>query len=106
MTVISATTLTVKPDRYEDFVALSKKSKAILEKCGAKNVRLMAALIAGEATGSFVLTSEADDFGTSGAVLDKFLADPDGSASLREHQIGEAGPVASFQASQWIEIPI
>jgi hypothetical protein len=105
MTVLSATTLTMKPDRYEDFVALTKKSKAILEKCGAKNVRLMAALVAGEATGSFVLTSEADDFGASGAVLDKFLADPEGSASMTG-STGEAGPTASFQISNWIEIPI
>lgn len=105
MTVLSATALTIKPDRYEDFVALQKKTKAVLEKCGARNFRLMAALVAGEASGSFVISSEVDDFGAAGVVLDKFLADPEGSALFRE-STGEAGPVASFQGSLWIEIPI
>jgi hypothetical protein len=105
MTVISASTLTIKPDRDEDFVTLNKKTKAIMEKCGAKNVRLMAALVAGEASGSAVFTHEADDFGASGAVLDKFLADPEGLALLTG-STGETSPTASFQASQWIEIPI
>lgn len=105
MTVLSATALTIKPDRYEDFVALEKKWKPILEKCGAKNIRLMAGLVAGEATGSFVVTAEADDFGAGGAVLDKILADPEGSALFRG-STSEAGPIASFQSSQWLEIPL
>jgi len=33
--------MTITPDRYEDFIATTKKSKSILKKCGAKNVRLI-----------------------------------------------------------------
>ncbi len=46
MTVLSVTALTIKPDRYEDFLATTKKSKSILEKCGAKNVRLIVGMTA------------------------------------------------------------
>ena len=77
MAVVSVTTLMVKPDRLEDFLDTARKSKAILEKHGGRNIRLLAALVAGEATGSFVTTCESDDFAASGALLDKFLADPE-----------------------------
>jgi len=69
--------LTIKPDRFEDFLATTKKSKSILEKCGAKNVRLIVGM-SGQSSGSFVLTSEANDHAASGAILDKFLPTPKG----------------------------
>jgi hypothetical protein len=97
--------LTVKPDRYEDFLAVNRQAKALLEKAGAKNIRLLFALTAGEASGSFVLTSEADDLAAAGTVLDKFLADPEGVA-LFETVNSSAGPTATFGASTWIEVPL
>ena len=83
MTVLSVTALTIKPDRYEDFLATTKKSKSILEKHGAKNVRLIVSM-SGETSGSFVLTHEADDFTDAGRVMDKFLGDPEGLALMME----------------------
>jgi len=105
MTVVSVTTLTVKPDRYEDFLAMNRKSKAILEKHGAKNVRLMAAMQAGEASGSLVLTAEYDDFAAAGQALDKFLGDAEGMALLMESS-STSGPTAAWQASTWVEVPL
>jgi hypothetical protein len=105
MTVISVTTLTVKPDKYEDFLATNRQAKALLGKAGAKNIRLLFALTAGEASGSFVLTSEADDLGAAGTVLDKFLADPEGVA-LFQTVNSSTGPTATFGASTWIEVPL
>ena len=75
--------MTVKPDRFEDYLDLAAKAKVIVEKCGGKNVRLLTALVAGEATGSFAFIEEADDFAALGAAFDKFMADPEGSAQCR-----------------------
>jgi hypothetical protein len=105
MAVVSVTTLTVKPDRYEDFLADTRKSKALLEKSGARNVRLLAALTAGEATGSLALTFEVDDFAAQGAVLDKFLADPEGLALISATNT-TAGPTVGFQSSVWVDVPL
>ncbi len=104
MTVLSVTALTVKPDRYEDFLASTQKTKSLLEKHGAKNVRLIVGM-SGESSGSFVLTHEADDFTDAGRITDKFLADPEGLATMTETGTA-AGPVASWQPSTWVEIPL
>ncbi len=104
MTVLSVTALTIKPDRYEDFLATTKKSKSILEKHGAKNVRLIVSM-SGETSGSFVLTHEADDFTDAGRVMDKFLGDPEGLALMMESGT-EDGATASWQTSTWVEIDL
>jgi len=106
MTVLSVTTLTAKPDRYADYLAVARTSKTLLEKHGAKNVRLLAGLVGGEATGTLVFTSEADDFASSGAITDKLLADPEGVALLTSSMNSGAGPIATIQTSQWVEIPL
>jgi hypothetical protein len=79
MAVVSVTTFTAKPDRFEDAVADVRKVKAIFEKLGARNVRLLAALVAGEATGGLASTFEADDFASQGALQDKVLCRPRGT---------------------------
>jgi hypothetical protein len=104
MTVLAVTALTIKPDRYEDFLETTKKSKSILEKCGAKNVRLIVGM-SGRSSGSFVLTHEANDHAASGAILDKFLADSDGLALMMQSGT-EDGPTVSWQTSTWVEIPL
>ncbi len=105
MAVVSTTTITIKPDKYEAFLATSRDAKAILERCGARNVRLLGTLVAGEATGSFVTVWEADDFAAYGAVMDRFLADPDGLALLMA-TVTTDGPTAAFQGSVWVDIPL
>jgi hypothetical protein len=105
MAVVSATSVTVKPDHYEDFLATTRKAKAVLEKCGARNIRLMAALTAGEASGSLAMTWEANDFGSQGAIMDRFVADSEGLALLMETNT-TSGPTAGFGSSIWVDVPL
>ena len=103
MAVVSVTTETVKPDRFEDYLDLTRKANALVEKHGGRNCRLLAALVAGEQTGTFAFISEADDFAASGAVLDKFMVDPEGVAMM---MLGDANPVASYQVTTWVDVPL
>ena len=103
MAVLSVTTLTVKPDRMGDFVEQARKAKAILEKHGGRNCRLISGVVAGEATGAFVFTVEADDFAGMGAVQDKVMTDPDAAAIMT---LGTANPAAGYQISYWVDIPL
>ncbi len=105
MAVVSVATFTVKPDRFEDEVGEIRKVKAIFEKCGAKNVRFLAALVAGEATGSLAFIFEADDFAAYGSAMDKFLADPEGLALLSAVNT-TAGPVPGYQQTLWTDVPL
>jgi len=65
----------------------------------------MAALAADEASGSLVLSWEADDFGAHGAVTDKFLADPEGLALIMS-SITTDCPTNGFQSSIWVDVPL
>lgn len=105
MAVLSVTTLQIKPGSYEAFLDTQRRAKAILERCGAKNYRVAAALSAGEASGSVVATWEADDFAAQGAVTDRFLADADGLALFMEVNTTE-GPTAGWQSSIWVDVPL
>jgi len=105
MAVLTVTTATIKPDRFEDYVAQGRQVKAILEKQGGKNVRLLAALVAGEATGSVAFIVETDDFATTGEVMDKFYADPE-SLAMMASMTGGAGSLATYQTSMWVDIPL
>jgi hypothetical protein len=103
MAVVTVATVTVKPDQFEEFVENARKGKAINEKHGAKNVRLLAGLVAGEATGSFAYILEADDFAAFGAVLDKILADPEMRPIM---STGSTSPTASYQTTLWVDVPL
>jgi hypothetical protein len=105
MAVVSVTTFTAKPDRFEDAIADTRRVKAVIEKCGGKNVRVLAGLVAGEATGSLAFVYEADDFAAQGAVQDKFFADPEGLA-LTQSTGTSAGPVAGFQGALYVDVPL
>ena len=106
MAVIAVTVLTVKPDRYEDLLADTRKSKAILEKSGARDVRLVASMTAGGgAMASLAVSFEVDDFAAQGAVMDKFLADPEGLAVMMS-TVSSESPVAGFQSTTWVDVPL
>jgi hypothetical protein len=96
MAVVQVSTLTPKPDRFEDWLELARKSKPIWERAGGKNVRVLAGLVAGEATGSFVWIVEADDFAAHGAVLDKFFADAGGQEVVSSLSAGDS-PIPKYQ---------
>jgi hypothetical protein len=103
MAVVGVTMLTLKTDGYEEYLGLARKSKTIIEKCGGRNCRLLAALVAGEATGSLAFIFEADDFAAYGAVGDKFMADPEGASLM---STGTASPIAGYQLAAWVDVPL
>jgi hypothetical protein len=105
MAVISVTTFTVKPDRFDDFLAQNRTSKSILERSGAQNVRLLSALVAGEATGTLALSWEVDDFAAQGTVMDKLFADPE-MLALTSSVNTTGGTTAGFQSTLWVEVPL
>jgi hypothetical protein len=105
MAVVTVVTLTVKPDRFADAVESVRKSKAIIERGGGRDFRLLAALVAGEATGSVVVSFEADDFAAYGSIQDKFLADPEGVALISATNTSE-GPIAGYQQTLWVDVPL
>jgi hypothetical protein len=105
MAVVNVTTFTVRPDRFEDALADNRKAKAILEKHGARNVRVLAGLVAGQATGTLAFIFEADDFASWGAVEDKFFADPEGMA-LVQSTGASAGPIPGFQSAVYVDVPL
>jgi hypothetical protein len=104
MAIISVTSMSVKPDSYEEFLKTTRKAKAVLENSGARKVRLMAALAAGEASGSVAMTWEAEDFAAQGAVMDKFLADDMGLALIMSSNTS-GSPTSSFRSSLWVDVP-
>jgi hypothetical protein len=64
---------------------------------------VLAALVAGEATGSIAFTLEADDFSSYGAIWDRFLVDPELLAMM---STGSASPTASYQTTMWVDVPL
>jgi hypothetical protein len=66
----------------------------------------LAALVAGEATGSTALTFEADDFTAYGVVFDKFLADPEGQALMASTGTSASPLAGGFQGTMWVDVPL
>jgi hypothetical protein len=103
MAVMNVTVLTIKPGRMEDYLASCDRSDAMLEKAGAKNLRLMATLTAGPESGVVISTWEADTFTDLGQVTDTFFAN--GGAELMAETGAEDSPIASWANSIVVDIP-
>ena len=99
MAVISVATLTAG-DSWEAFLDSNKKSKIILEKYGAKNVRLLAPVAGATPSGTFHSTFEADDLAAPGKILDAVYADPDILEMM------QSGASSSWTTSILGEIPL
>jgi hypothetical protein len=103
MAVMSVTIVTVKPGRFEDYLAMAKRSEGLLTDCGAKNVRLIVGLAAGEASGSMVTTWEADTFTEYGKVTDAFF-EKGGTEIMNENGSADS-PIVSWQSSTYVDVP-
>jgi hypothetical protein len=103
MAVVTTTIVQVKPDRFQDWLDVMRKVNPIMEKAGAKNTRVLAGLVAGEATGTVAVLYETDDFASAGAMMDKTFADPEIQKSLA---LGEGNPMIGWQTSQFIDVPL
>ena len=67
MTVIAASTLTLKPGAYPAFLEQHGKAKAMLERLGARNVRLMGS-ISGD-PGAIAVSMEFDDYASGSGLF-------------------------------------
>jgi hypothetical protein len=103
MAVVSTTIIQVKPDRWEEFLDQTRRTRPIMEQAGAKNIRLLAGLVAGQQTGTVVYISEADDFAAAGVVMDRAIADPEIQKIL---VLGDASPMAGYQTSYFVDVPL
>ena len=102
MAVVVVATFVVKPDRFEDEADDARPAKVVFEKSGGKNIRLLAALVGGEATGSLAMTTEADDFSSWDEVYDNFLSDPHGQAL----EGTSASPLIGLETALWLDVPL
>jgi len=100
MAVIAASTMTLRPGAYPAFLEFHGKAKPVLERCGARNIRLMGSIGGGDAAGALAVSFEFDDYASYGKFMDAMLADPDGMAMLVSIGTDE-NPIASFQQSVW-----
>lgn len=102
MTVMAATMMTLKPGGYEAFLEGHQKSKVVLERLGAKNVRLMGTL-SGPDGPAVVASFEFDDHASYGRFMDTMATDPEMLAMVQSAGTDES-PVASYRASVWTVI--
>jgi hypothetical protein len=103
MAVVATATIQVKPDRWEEAVEQMRRATGFLEGHGAKNIRWLAGLVAGQQTGTIVISEEFDDFAAWGAFEDSVLADPQIGEMM---STGEASPISGFQTSLFVDVPL
>ena len=103
MAVVVVATQQVKPGGMEAFVDRTRKGKALLESMGARNVRALSGVVAGEATGLVTFTFETDDFAHFGAVMNKAMADPQMAELMA---VTSDSPTAQYQTSIWVDLPL
>jgi hypothetical protein len=103
MAVVTTTIVEVKPDRFQEWLDVMRKVKPIMEKAGAKNTRVLVGLVAGQQTGTVVVSQESDDFAAAGAMFDQVFADPEIQKALA---LGEGNPMTAWQTSQFIDVPL
>ena len=103
MAIMSVTVMTIKPGRYAEFLAGTAEADELLKKSGAKNLRLIAGLAAGEGSGTIVSTWEADDFEDFGKISQAFFEN--GGTDVMEGVGSADSPVASWQNSIFVDIP-
>ena len=101
MPVTNVTTLTVQAGGWDDMVENCKKAKAILERHGGRNVRLMVPVSGGGPSGTAHTTFEADDLAGVGKVLDGIYADPEMIAVM-----AKGAETSSWESSILVELPL
>ena len=79
-----------------------RESKTIVERFGARNVRLLSAVVAGEATGMIAFITEVDDFAANGAMSDGFMSDPEAASKMAS----SFGSIAGHQTALWVDVPL
>lgn len=101
MTVGSSTVTTLANGRVNDAIADAGKYKALLERHGAQNYRVMLLM---NATPLRMVTSyEAENQEALGKIADSLLADPE-LQELMEASYGPGGACTGYVTVTWIEL--
>jgi hypothetical protein len=105
MTVIQSSVSRAKPGRRHDVIALAVEASKLFERHGAGESRLLAAGAAGEATGTYVFSTEFANAESWGACTDALNQDPETEALLERISV-EASPLFLDNMSLGIVIPL
>jgi hypothetical protein len=105
VTVVNVYTAVPKPGRYEDALEMNRASKKLLERHGAKDIRISAAVVAGAGYGSIINSCELDDMEAWGAFYDAVMADEEIQRMLAQVQ-GTNTPYATQSMGVATEIPL
>ena len=94
-----------KAGRYDDVMAINEKSKKILERHGAKNIRILVAIVSAAAYGTVINSSEYDDLEAWGAFYDEVTADDELLTIMRQVQSADT-PFLTQSLQAVTEIPL
>jgi len=101
MTVGSSTVTMLVPGRENDAIADAPKFKALLERHGAQNYRVM--LMMDRTPLRMVTSYEAEDQAALGKIADNMLADAE-FQPLMEASFGPDGNCSGYVTETWIEL--
>ena len=105
MSVLNVTVSRAKPGKRDDAIALAAEAKKLLERHGAQNCRLLVASTAGEATGTYVFTTEFQNHQALGVFGDATAGDAELDALLNRIS-AEKSPIVIESQSLASEIPL
>ena len=101
MTVGSSTVVTLVAGRENDAIADAAKFRALLERHGAQNYRVM--LMMDRTPLRMVTTYEADDQAALGKIADSLLVDPEFQPFMAA-SFGPDGNCSDYVTQTWIEL--
>ena len=114
MSVVQTSVSRVNPGRSQDVPALALEAAKLFERHGSGESRLLVAGLAGEATGTYVFTTEFANGEAWGAWSDGLNADPETQALLdrvnsddepdraREHELRGRHPARASERSRGV----
>ena len=105
MTVLSSVAGRVQPGRYEEFLSQGLEISKLYERHGAENVRLMEAISAGEASGSWTFSAEFENGERYGTFLEEIIQDLEMQQFLARMRSAES-PTVIEQQSIATEVPL
>lgn len=105
MTVVQSTVSRARPGRRQDVIALALEASKLFERHGSGENRLLTAGLAGEATGTYVFTTEFANAEAWGAFSDALNQDPETEALL-DRVYAEGSPIIIDNMSLGVEIPL
>src|SRR5438105_8175377 len=105
MTVVSAYVGKLKPGQLDRAIELGQLAKKVLEKDGAKDVRMLGTALGAESYGSTVFSTEHENYAAFGAFYDRIMND-DELLSLMHQAEGPTSPYVMTMLTTAIELPL